>query len=234
MQEEIQASSCEKESAVASQEETIEQVKRVNERFYRAFESLDISKMAAVWIQAERAKCVHPGWSLLSGWEAIGQETQRIPMVQAFLFVFASATLMFAFILGTSPVFFTVAYLATRLGARLEAGFMRVVAVVVLVLGLVAIDSGLTLLGSPYSDDNARRLMERGCRLLILEAIATNSAYYSEEYLRRGEMYSPVSFEYLRSMNKKVRERNDEYRRERGQVPVKRFMESNVKMYGIA
>lgn len=61
------------------------------------------------------------------------------------------AALMFAFTLGTSPVFFGVAYFATRLGAKLEKNFMRFVAVVVLVLGLVTIDSGLTLAGSPFS-----------------------------------------------------------------------------------
>jgi ketosteroid isomerase-like protein len=63
---------------VTSQEETITQVKRANERFYRAFETLDITNMAAVWVQAERAKCVHPGWSLLSGWEAIRQSWEAI------------------------------------------------------------------------------------------------------------------------------------------------------------
>src|ERR687886_951194 len=78
MQAEVPGSSREKETTVASQAETIEQVKRANERFYRAFESLDISKMAAVWVQAERAKCVHPGWNLLSGWEAIRQSWEAI------------------------------------------------------------------------------------------------------------------------------------------------------------
>jgi hypothetical protein len=67
-----------------------------------------------------------------------------------------AAALMFAFILGTSPVFFTVAYLATRLGRRLEAGFMRAVAVVMLILGLVSINTGLTLVGSPYAFTNVR------------------------------------------------------------------------------
>src|SRR5205823_15067533 len=78
MKEEVLGSSLKKETTVASQEETIEQVKRANERFYRAFESLDISKMASVWVQAERAKCVHPGWSLLSGWDAIRQSWEAI------------------------------------------------------------------------------------------------------------------------------------------------------------
>lgn len=60
-----------------------------------------------------------------------------------------AAGLMFAFTVGTSPVFFVVSYLATELGSRMESIFMRVVAVVVLVLGLVSIDSGFTLLGAP-------------------------------------------------------------------------------------
>lgn len=61
------------------------------------------------------------------------------------------AILMFAFTLGTSPVFFGVAYLAMKLGSVLEKWFMRFVALVLLVLGLVSINSGLTLAGSPLS-----------------------------------------------------------------------------------
>lgn len=67
------------------------------------------------------------------------------------------AALMFAFTLGTSPVFFIVAYLTTELGAKLEKFFMRFVAVVVLVLGIYTIDSGLNLMGSPFSLQNMTR-----------------------------------------------------------------------------
>jgi len=67
------------------------------------------------------------------------------------------AALMFAFTLGTSPVFFVVAYLTTELGARLEKFFMRFVAVVVLVLGLVTMNGGLNVLGSPLSFQNLTR-----------------------------------------------------------------------------
>lgn len=59
------------------------------------------------------------------------------------------ALLMAAFTLGTSPVFFLVAYLAASLGARLESIFMRFVALVILVLGLFSIASGLNLAGAP-------------------------------------------------------------------------------------
>ena len=59
------------------------------------------------------------------------------------------AALMFAFTLGTSPVFFAVAYLTTQLGARLEKLFMRFVAVVILFLGAVSIITGMNLAGMP-------------------------------------------------------------------------------------
>lgn len=59
--------------------------------------------------------------------------------------------LMFAFTLGTSPVFFVLSYFATKLGTLLEKQLMRVVAIVLLVLGLLAVDTGLNLLGSPIS-----------------------------------------------------------------------------------
>lgn len=67
------------------------------------------------------------------------------------------AGLMFAFILGTSPVFFLVAYLTTQIGARLESFFMRFVAITVLILGVITIDSGMNLLGSPISIVNLTR-----------------------------------------------------------------------------
>jgi sulfite exporter TauE/SafE len=63
----------------------------------------------------------------------------------------AGAALMFAFVLGTSPVFFLLSYLATRLGALLEKHLTRITALVLLALGFLSFDTGLNLLGSPYS-----------------------------------------------------------------------------------
>lgn len=71
--------------------------------------------------------------------------------------VVMGAALMFAFVLGTSPVFFIIAYLTTELGAWLEKFFMRFVAVVVLILGFTTLNSGLNVLGSPLSFQNLTR-----------------------------------------------------------------------------
>jgi uncharacterized protein len=71
--------------------------------------------------------------------------------------VVMGAALMLAFTLGTSPVFFVVAYLTTELGSRLEKFFIRFVAAVVLILGLVTMNGGLNILGSPLSAQNLSR-----------------------------------------------------------------------------
>lgn len=63
---------------MASHDELLAQVRRANERFYRAFESLEIAQMEAIWVQAERAKCVHPGWDILTGWESIRASWEAI------------------------------------------------------------------------------------------------------------------------------------------------------------
>ena len=64
----------------------------------------------------------------------------------------AGAAIMFAFTLGASPVFFGLAYLATRLGEKLEAGFLKFVAVATLALGLFSLNAAFNVLGSPLTD----------------------------------------------------------------------------------
>ena len=55
-----------------------DEVVEANARFYRAFEALDIAEMDRVWAHGEHVKCVHPGWPMLSGWEAVRESWARI------------------------------------------------------------------------------------------------------------------------------------------------------------
>ena len=55
-----------------------DEVRDANERFYRAFEHLDVNEMEAAWSHGEHVKCVHPGWPLLSGWPAVRDSWQTI------------------------------------------------------------------------------------------------------------------------------------------------------------
>ena len=56
----------------------IDEVVEANARFYRAFEALDIAEMDRVWAHGEHVKCVHPGWPLLTGWEAVRESWATI------------------------------------------------------------------------------------------------------------------------------------------------------------
>ena len=114
---------------------------------------------------------------------------------------------MFSFTLGTSPVFFLVAYLATQIGKRLERFFMRFAAIVVLILGFVTLNSALNLVGSPFSTTGIGRLFspavtnttsspntvqsEQG----VLELKVKNNGYFPKKiYAKANE---PLSLELV-------------------------------------
>ena len=61
------------------------------------------------------------------------------------------AAVMFAFTLGASPVFFLLTYLATRLGSLAEKYFNRIVAAALILFAIFAFDTGLNLVGFPYT-----------------------------------------------------------------------------------
>jgi ketosteroid isomerase-like protein len=53
-------------------------VRRANARFYRVFEALDLLQMEEVWAHGDHVRCVHPGWCLLTGWEAVRRSWEMI------------------------------------------------------------------------------------------------------------------------------------------------------------
>jgi uncharacterized protein len=61
------------------------------------------------------------------------------------------AAIMFAFTLGTGPTFLAVTWLATSLGSMFQKSFYRIVALMVLALGLYTADTGMVAMGSPVS-----------------------------------------------------------------------------------
>jgi ketosteroid isomerase-like protein len=54
------------------------EAEEANRRFYRAFETLDLAEMEKVWAHGDHVKCVHPGWPLLSGWDAVRASWEAI------------------------------------------------------------------------------------------------------------------------------------------------------------
>lgn len=55
-----------------------EALRLANRRFYAAFESLKLEQMEAVWAHDDSVECVHPGWSLLLGWDEVRERWARI------------------------------------------------------------------------------------------------------------------------------------------------------------
>lgn len=56
----------------------IAEVEAANARFYRAFESLNLAEMDTVWAKGDDIKCIHPGWTLLVGWDAVRASWEAI------------------------------------------------------------------------------------------------------------------------------------------------------------
>ena len=55
-----------------------DEVRRANESFYRAFESLQTARMEDVWLHSARVQCTHPGWLRLVGYAAVMESWERI------------------------------------------------------------------------------------------------------------------------------------------------------------
>ena len=53
-------------------------VESSNTRFYKAFETLSIEKMAQVWKHSDDTICIHPGWDMFTSWTAIRESWVRI------------------------------------------------------------------------------------------------------------------------------------------------------------
>ncbi|HEX3036302.1 MAG TPA: hypothetical protein VHT73_14485 [Thermodesulfobacteriota bacterium] len=57
-----------------------EEVLKVNQKFYDALGTRDLELMDAVWVKGARPGCVHPGWIMLRGWEAINYISHPIQL----------------------------------------------------------------------------------------------------------------------------------------------------------
>lgn len=67
---------------------------------------------------------------------------------------FLGAAILFAFVLGTSPLFFILGYFATRLGETMQNRFMKFAAVVLILLAVFNLNNILALTGSSWTLNN--------------------------------------------------------------------------------
>ena len=62
--------------------------------------------------------------------------------------VFVGATILFVYVLGTSPLFFALGYFTMKLGDVLQQQFVKVAAVIILLFALFNLDSAIALTGT--------------------------------------------------------------------------------------
>jgi hypothetical protein len=53
-------------------------LREANLAFYRAFERLDLEAMSKLWARSVEVTCVHPGWDIVIGYDAVMQSWQTI------------------------------------------------------------------------------------------------------------------------------------------------------------
>jgi len=56
----------------------VEELRAVNERFYRALEQLDLEEMERLWLHEPWVRCIHPGWDVLVGWPQVRESLEQI------------------------------------------------------------------------------------------------------------------------------------------------------------
>ena len=56
----------------------VEELRAVNERFYKALEELDLEQMQRLWLHEPWVRCIHPGWDVLVGWERVRESLEQI------------------------------------------------------------------------------------------------------------------------------------------------------------
>ena len=61
------------------------------------------------------------------------------------------AAILFAFVLGTSPIFFILGYFATKLGDTLQQKFMKLAAYAIILLAIFNLNNTIALTGSTFS-----------------------------------------------------------------------------------
>ena len=58
--------------------EALAALRETNDRFYRAFETLDLAAMDRLWLHDPHVRCIHPGWDVLVGWDDVRAAWERI------------------------------------------------------------------------------------------------------------------------------------------------------------
>jgi uncharacterized protein len=106
------------------------------------------------------------------------------------------ALIMFVFVLGTSPVFFTLGYFIAKLGEMFKKRFLTVVAFLIIFLAVFNLNNALALSGNPVSAED----IANGVKCTILSSSCDNTESVSQPTVEKQTIeitnsgYSPSEF----------------------------------------
>lgn len=105
----------------------------------------------------------------------------------------AGAAILFAFVLGTSPVFFILGYFTMKLGDIFQKHFTRVAAVALILLALFNLDATLSLAGASFVP--SRMLKQVSCVISYCQQEVIGQAPVAEQTITiTSAGYTPTSF----------------------------------------
>lgn len=118
------------------------------------------------------------------------------------------AAIMFVFTLGTSPVFFTLGFLATKLGEALRMQFMRLAAYAIILLALFNFNNILALSGSTFTFDRAFSSFICTISFCSSSVLASNLVSNDVTINIEGLGYTPNNFSVKAGANVTLRLKN--------------------------
>jgi uncharacterized protein len=120
------------------------------------------------------------------------------------------ALIMFTFVLGTSPVFFTIGYFVAKLGERFKKKFLTIVAFFIIFLAVFNLNNALALSGNPVSVED----ITNGVKCTILSSTCDNTNNVSQPTVEKQTIeitssgYSPSEFSIKKGQKATVTLRN--------------------------
>ncbi len=108
---------------------------------------------------------------------------------------FLGAAIMFAFVLGTSPLFFIFGFLATRLGEVMQKKFFRLAAFAIILLAVFNLNNAIALTGAKWTPANIAKSVFCGVAYCTEQNSISNLKVVTEQtIIIENNGYSPRNF----------------------------------------
>ncbi|MCH8028390.1 MAG: nuclear transport factor 2 family protein [Candidatus Dadabacteria bacterium] len=99
----------------------LELVLECNDKFYSALSDGNLELMESVWLHDDKVKCVHPGWDMVKGWDAVKESWDAIFFTGGPLEVRTSNVELE--VCGKIAMITCVEHISHKVGSKIRTGF---------------------------------------------------------------------------------------------------------------